>query len=138
MYGLDTRYDTGTADPHPMAGQLGTRPCADHPGRCFQRRGTAAPGPWRLLDLTEDGSLAGDGHGWKDRVDIITAHCTAPPAAALLIRPDGYVAWAAPSDTPGSDGLRHALTTWFGTPAPLRRRGTSERRRHPVLPHRDP
>ncbi|HEY4849399.1 MAG TPA: hypothetical protein VII22_01310 [Streptosporangiaceae bacterium] len=32
----------------------------------------------------------------------------------MLIRPDGYVAWAAPPDTPGNDGLRHALTTWFG------------------------
>lgn len=28
----------------------------------------------------------------------------------------GYVAWAAPLNTPGNDGLRRALTTWFGTP----------------------
>ena len=33
--------------------------------------------------------------------------------AAVLIRPDGYVAWVGD----GTDtGLRHALTTWFGTP----------------------
>jgi hypothetical protein len=69
-----------------------------------------------LLDLTENGSLAGNGHGRKDRLDIITAHCTAPPAAALLIRPDGYVAWATPPSSPDRDGLRHALTTWFGAP----------------------
>jgi hypothetical protein len=34
----------------------------------------------------------------------------------LLIRPDGYVAWAAAPDTPANDELRQALTTWFGTP----------------------
>ena len=51
-------------------------------------------------------------------MDIITAHCTAPPAAALLIRPDGYVAWAASPGDPDNDGLRHALTTWFGAPDP--------------------
>jgi 3-(3-hydroxy-phenyl)propionate hydroxylase len=36
---------------------------------------------------------------------------TAP--SAVLIRPDGYVAWVGD----GTDsGLRVALTTWFGTP----------------------
>ncbi len=38
------------------------------------------------------------------------------PAAALLIRPDGYVAWAAAPGCPDTDGLRRALTTWFGAP----------------------
>jgi hypothetical protein len=75
-----------------------------------------APGRGVLLDLTEKSTFAGNGHGWKERVDIVTAHAAAPPAAALLIRPDGYVAWAAAPDTPGNDGLRSALTTWFGTP----------------------
>ncbi|WP_420847123.1 hypothetical protein [Nonomuraea basaltis] len=45
--------------------------------------------------------------------------CCAPPApaAALLIRPDGYVAWAEPlhrSEQPVHHGLHKALTTWFG------------------------
>ena len=69
-----------------------------------------------LLDLTGNGSLAGDGQPWKDRVNIITADCAAPPAAALLIRPDGHVAWAASAGGQDGQGLRQALTTWFGAP----------------------
>jgi hypothetical protein len=116
MYALDTRYDTGSAGPHPLAGgwapdlALTTTVGASSVGELLHSaRGV-------LLDLTEGGSFAGNGHGWKDRVDIVTAHCTAPPAAALLIRPDGYVAWAASPNTPDNDGLRDALTTWFGVP----------------------
>ena len=64
------------------------------------------------------GAVAG---GWADRVDLVDA-CPdgAPaPAAAMLIRPDGHVAWAAdPADPPETvtAGLRAALTTWFGAP----------------------
>jgi 3-(3-hydroxy-phenyl)propionate hydroxylase len=32
----------------------------------------------------------------------------------VLIRPDGYVAWAG---NPAQPGLPGALTTWFGLPA---------------------
>jgi hypothetical protein len=69
-----------------------------------------------LLDLTENGSPAEDWRGWADRVDIITARCAAPPAPALLIRPDGYIAWAGSASGQGSQGLRQALTAWFGAP----------------------
>ena len=42
----------------------------------------------------------------------------ARPAEAILIRPDGYVAWAAGPDAPQEPGaLRSALETWFGPPA---------------------
>jgi 3-(3-hydroxy-phenyl)propionate hydroxylase len=34
---------------------------------------------------------------------------------AVLIRPDGHVAWAGGGADDG--GLRDALTTWFGPPA---------------------
>ena len=36
--------------------------------------------------------------------------------AAMLIRPDGYVAWAADNFGPDdAEGLRTALARWFGT-----------------------
>ncbi|WP_433211559.1 FAD-dependent monooxygenase [Microtetraspora malaysiensis] len=45
--------------------------------------------------------------GYRDRVRASTEG--APDAGALLVRPDGYVAWAG-----GRDGLGEALATWFG------------------------
>ena len=42
----------------------------------------------------------------------VLGEVTAP--TAVLIRPDGYVAWVADST---QTGLADALTTWFGPPA---------------------
>ncbi|WP_371484287.1 hypothetical protein [Kitasatospora sp. NBC_00315] len=53
-------------------------------------------------------------------VDVRAAACPGAPAAALLIRPDGYVAWAAAREEPAEEareGLRLALASWFGAPA---------------------
>ncbi|MFG1963327.1 FAD-dependent monooxygenase [Nonomuraea sp. NPDC049028] len=59
-----------------------------------------------LLDLV--GSVRKE--VWDGRIDVVTATCAAPPADALLIRPDGYVAWAGTPD----DSLDEAVRTWFG------------------------
>jgi len=114
MYALDTRYPTDCD--HPLAGQWAPAPAL---ALAAER---AAPGRGVLLDLTPDGGIAGQGHGWRDRLDCLAAPQASlspgpAPAAALLIRPDGYVAWAASSGASDTGGLRHALTTWFGTPA---------------------
>ncbi|MET8652629.1 FAD-dependent monooxygenase [Nocardia aurea] len=64
--------------------------------------------------------------GWEDRVDVIETHDRAGirsatgsggvgTPAAVLVRPDGYVAWA--GDGPGTGGLTEALTRWFGPAA---------------------
>ena len=54
--------------------------------------------------------------GWADRVHLVTDGCPGRPGlSALLVRPDGYVAWAA-DEGAGLDGLHSALTTWFGPP----------------------
>ncbi|WP_240809408.1 FAD-dependent oxidoreductase [Microbispora catharanthi] len=66
-----------------------------------------------LLDLAGDGDVADAGEAWSSRVDTVTATCDEPPAAAILVRPDGYVAWAGDGDTAT---LPDALRTWFGTP----------------------
>ena len=89
---------------------------SDGAGTIFE---TLHDGRGVVLDLTEDRSGAGgaDGAGgWADRVAVVRAEPVPDLAAkVLLVRPDGYVAFA---DADGSDhdGLRRALTTWFGAP----------------------
>ncbi|MFJ8017722.1 FAD-dependent monooxygenase [Streptomyces sp. NPDC096339] len=122
MAGTDTRYPT--TDAHPLSGRFAPDLRLD-----TATSGTET-GTTRLAELMRSGRplllrLSGDqppadvADGWKDRVDVITARCPNPPADAILIRPDGYVAWAAaPGESPtrSGDGLRLALTTWFGRP----------------------
>jgi hypothetical protein len=81
---------------------------------------STAPVPgllWRarpaLLMSTGDGHAAAVAAGWKDRVDLVPVPRGSGPAA-VLVRPDGYVAYE--GDTP--DGLRVALTRWFGDEGP--------------------
>ena len=77
-----------------------------------------------LLDLTQDGAVARAAAAWADRITVVAARGLNPadspaPADALLIRPDGYVAWATgPGAADASGGLEEALRTWFGAPAP--------------------
>jgi 3-(3-hydroxy-phenyl)propionate hydroxylase len=117
--GLDIRYDLGEG--HPLLGRrmpdldLVT---PDGPLRVFTLLHDARPA---LLNLGEPGSF--DISPWAERVQLIDAEyggvwelpvlgaVTAP--TAVLIRPDGYVAWVA-DGTEG--GLPDALTTWFGAP----------------------
>jgi 2-polyprenyl-6-methoxyphenol hydroxylase-like FAD-dependent oxidoreductase len=66
-----------------------------------------------LFDLS--GGAAGDIS--DGRVHLVRARCDTPPAAALLVRPDGYVTWAADAVAPGDAGLEEALTRWFGVPS---------------------
>ncbi|WPW23230.1 FAD-dependent monooxygenase [Streptomyces griseoincarnatus] len=82
-----------------------------------------------LLDLHGSPEVAAVAGGWAGRVDLVEArgeddHWTVPAIgevaapAALLIRPDGHVAWAADEGgTGGGDALRTALTTWCGPAA---------------------
>src|SRR5712692_2329189 len=118
MSGLDIHYDLG--ERHPLLGRrmpdldLVT---ANGPLRVFTLLHDARP---VLLNLGEPGGF--DITPWADRVQLIEAEyvgvwelpvlgaVTAP--AAVVIRPDGHVAWVGD----GTDtGLRDALTTWFGS-----------------------
>ncbi|WP_345567542.1 FAD-dependent monooxygenase [Nonomuraea rosea] len=58
-----------------------------------------------LLDLGGGGTVPDDCADW---IDVVRARAEDPPAGTLLIRPDGYVAWA------GTDGLARAAEEWFG------------------------
>jgi 2-polyprenyl-6-methoxyphenol hydroxylase-like FAD-dependent oxidoreductase len=121
--GLDIHYALGEG--HPLLGRrmpdldLVT---ADGPLRVFELLHDARA---VLLDLGERGGF--DITPWADRVQLIDAEyvglwelpvlgaVTAP--TAVLIRPDGYVAWAGDRT---QLGLPDALSTWFGPPTTTR------------------
>ncbi len=72
-----------------------------------------------LLDLADRPDLREVAGQWDDRADVVTATIAERPVDALLIRPDGLIAWAAAIGTPSQTALpalREALTTWFGVP----------------------
>lgn len=120
MSGLDIHYDLGEG--HPLLGRrmpdldLVT---ADGPLALFTLLHDARP---VLLDLGRPDGV--DIAPWAGRVRVTTARysgawelpalgAVAPPTA-VLIRPDGHVAWVGE----GTDaGLREALAAWFGPPA---------------------
>ena len=68
-----------------------------------------------LIDLTDDGALAAAA---AHVVDLVTVAAGRPvgdvPVCALLVRPDGYVAWASSAHTPDIDELRRVFAQWFG------------------------
>ncbi|WP_433859737.1 FAD-dependent monooxygenase [Streptomyces kronopolitis] len=73
-----------------------------------------------LLDLTDDPELRALAAGYTGRVDTLRAGCPSrPELAAVLVRPDGFTAWAADAGAKvptSTDGLAEALEEWFGVP----------------------
>jgi len=119
--GLDIAYDLEEGRPHPLVGRRMpdldvTTP--DGPRHVYELLHEARP---VLLNLGEPGSI--DITAWSDRVQHIEAAFTGawelpvlgPVTAptAVLIRPDGHVAWVGGTN---QEGLIDALTTWFGQP----------------------
>ncbi|MFB7476971.1 FAD-dependent monooxygenase [Kitasatospora sp. NPDC056184] len=102
--------------PHPLLGRpvpAAALTGAGHASLAEPLRG----GRGVLLDLSGGAADLAAAAGWAARVDVVTAEAAEGiDAPALLIRPDGHVAWV---DTPEGDpaGLRHALALWFGAGA---------------------
>jgi hypothetical protein len=123
MTGLDIHYDLGAG--HPLLGRrmpdldLVT---AGGELRVFTLLHRARP---VLLNLAEPGSI--DITTRANRVELVDASTASewklpvigavPAPSAVLIRPDGHVAWVREGDHAAS-GLNEALTRWFGPPTP--------------------
>jgi 2-polyprenyl-6-methoxyphenol hydroxylase-like FAD-dependent oxidoreductase len=118
--GLDIRYDIGEG--HPLLGR-----------RMPDLKLVGAEGPVRVFELLHEAKAVllnlGEAGGfdiapWMGRVRLVDAESDGPwelpvlgavsAPTAVLVRPDGYVAWV--SGDSGAIGLHDALTTWVGTP----------------------
>jgi len=119
MSGLDVHYDLGPG--HPLLGRR--MPDLDvitegGPRRVFRLLHHGRP---VLLNLGDPDAL--DIASWAERVRWLNATYAGPwelpvlgtvdPPAAVLVRPDGYVAWVGDGT---AQGLEDALTRWFGAP----------------------
>jgi hypothetical protein len=117
LSGLDIRYDLG--DGHPLVGHR--MPDLDLE--------SAGGGRTRVAELLHDArpvllELGDDDGPTPAAVTRVRATTEDPwelpvigavePPSAVLVRPDGYVAWAAPR---GRDGLADALAAWTAQPA---------------------
>ncbi|MFI5817392.1 FAD-dependent oxidoreductase [Streptomyces sp. NPDC051643] len=123
--GIDAWGDTAAG--HPLLGRRLPDAWLEPSGGGTRRRTTELLRTGRGLLLSLDGNGNGNGNGagalrtavepWSDRVVFVAGPPEAggplPAGQALLVRPDGYVAWAGPRP----DGLPEALTRWFGFPA---------------------
>jgi hypothetical protein len=106
LAGSDVRYDVG--DDHPLSGRLVPDLTLEDGRRVADMLHAARP---VLLDLT--GTLKVT----HERIDAVSGTMVAPPAGAMLIRPDGYVAWAADRVPDDPSALHAALRRWCGVDA---------------------
>lgn len=111
LAGSDVRYDVG--DDHPLSGYLVPDLTLDDGRRVASLLHNARP---VLLDLC-GGAAAAIAKPWTDRVDTVEGQLAGGPAS-ILVRPDGYVAWATEEFVPGDvSALQAALGRWFGAAA---------------------
>ena len=107
--GLWQHYDLG--DGHSLTGATmpslrlddGTR-LADH----------AHDGRALLVDLAGDDQLAALARPYAGRLELIRGKSGGAGVSGLLVRPDGFVAWASDGGATDPAGLEAALTRWLG------------------------
>jgi len=120
MSGLSIAYDLGEG--HPLLGRrMPDLDVSTSEGlrRVYSYLYRAQP---MVLNFSPPGGLSVA--GWEDRVQLADVASdgawelpvvgSVSPPSAVLVRPDGYVAWVGDGT---SSGLKEALTTWFGSPA---------------------
>jgi 3-(3-hydroxy-phenyl)propionate hydroxylase len=118
--GLDVRYDLGPG--HPLRGRRVPDLDLETTSGSTRVYDLLHAGRPVLLDL--DGPRRVDIGPWAERVRLVEGRHEGPwelpllgvvdAPSAVLIRPDGHVAWAG---DPGDPELAEALSTWFGAAA---------------------
>jgi len=110
--GLWPRYDFGGLETsHPLVGAMAPKLrlddgtwLADH----------AHPGRTLLVDLTGGDQLSDLAKPYAGRLDLVRGTAAGSGLSGLLVRPDGFVAWASADGVSDLAGLQAALTRWLG------------------------
>jgi 2-polyprenyl-6-methoxyphenol hydroxylase-like FAD-dependent oxidoreductase len=115
--GAENRY-IAEPDAHPLTGHWVPDFGVTNGGEPRRVAELARTGRPLLLDLTESGSLAAAVADAADQLTVAAGHPVGDvPATAVLVRPDGYVAWASSAAAPDEQDLgelRRMLAHWFG------------------------
>jgi FAD binding domain len=117
LSGADNRYTMG-ADMHPLAGRWVPDFAVASASGTQRVAELARSGRPVLVDLTESGAVAAAVTDVEDQLTVAAGVLVGEvPATAVLVRPDGYVAWASSQAAPDPDELRElrsVLMCWFG------------------------
>jgi len=113
VWGATLRHDLG--DAHPLVGR-------SVPDFLMADGTTVAThlqeGRALLLDFGAGAPLRAVAAGWEGRLTYLAGRATDELGLrALLLRPDGIVAWAGAVDIPENEQLVHAARRWFGAPS---------------------
>lgn len=111
MWGVSLRYDLGGG--HPLVGLSAPDIELADGTRLGERLRT---GRGLMLDFGPDAPLRAVARGWSDRMAYVA--CAAKDTlglSAMLVRPDGFVAWAAEGEPDAGEAAR-AASRWFGAP----------------------
>jgi len=107
--GLWQRYDLGNG--HPLVGATMPDLRLDDGTRLSEH---AHAGRTLLVDLAGDDRLATLAKQYAGRVELVRGRSDGAGTGGLLVRPDGFVAWASADGASDPAGLEAALTRWLG------------------------
>jgi len=113
LWGVSLRYDLGSA--HPLVG----RSVPDFALASGTRTGQLLrDGRGLLLDFTPNARTQMLTKRWHERINYVSSDAEKRLGLnTVLVRPDGFVAWATDSAS-DDEGLLQAATRWFGEPTP--------------------
>jgi hypothetical protein len=116
--GAENRYAAGP-DAHPLVGRWTPDFAVASGGVTRRVAELARSGRPLLIDLTDGAFVAATCSDIADKITIAAGRPAGDVAAtALLVRPDGYVAWASSAPQPEVGELRCVLSRWSGVTAP--------------------
>jgi 2-polyprenyl-6-methoxyphenol hydroxylase-like FAD-dependent oxidoreductase len=115
VWGVSLRYDLGEEHPdkHPLVG----RSCPDFELEDGTRLGVLLRGGnGLLLDFGRPPSLQALDGLWGDQVRYLASDAKDRLGlSALLVRPDGFVAWASDATTPSPEEVTRTAASWFAS-----------------------